>query len=175
MTQKHDKYPQTYSKNWQSFKKKQCFAFSEEHFPSWHFQSKFRVRLNTSSVVREGLCLTRTGELASLYSVSWQPRLTFGDSRKQSEGFCQYYSLCDVKVAQLCLTLCNPMEWPWDSPGQNTWVGSLSLLQGIFPTQGLNPGLPHCRQILYQLSHKGSPLASHLTHTVLVLEDTTFI
>ena len=34
---------------------------------------------------------------------------------------------------------------------------SLSLLQGIFPTQGLNPGLPHCRRILYQLSHKGSP------------------
>ena len=46
---------------------------------------------------------------------------------------------------------------PWDSPGQNTGVGSLSLLQGIFPTQGSNPGLPHCRQILYQLSHKGSP------------------
>ena len=41
--------------------------------------------------------------------------------------------------------------------GQNTGVGSLSLLQGIFPTQGSNPGLPHCRQILYQLSHKGSP------------------
>ena len=39
-------------------------------------------------------------------------------------------------------------------PGQNTGVGSPSLLQGIFPTQGLNPGLPHCRQILYQLSHK---------------------
>ena len=46
---------------------------------------------------------------------------------------------------------------PWNSPGQNTGVGSLSLLQGIFPTQGLNPGLPHCRQILYQLSHKRSP------------------
>ena len=42
-------------------------------------------------------------------------------------------------------------------PGQNTGVGSLSLLQGIFPTQGLNPGLPHCRQILYPLSHQGSP------------------
>ena len=41
---------------------------------------------------------------------------------------------------------------PWNSPGQNTGVGSLSLLQGIFPTQGSNPGLPHCRQILYQLS-----------------------
>ena len=39
---------------------------------------------------------------------------------------------------------------------KNTGVGSLSLLQGVFPTQGLNPGLPHCRRILYQLSHKGS-------------------
>ena len=46
---------------------------------------------------------------------------------------------------------------PWNSPGQNTRVGSLSIFQGIFPTQGLNPGLPHCRWILYQLSHKGSP------------------
>ena len=45
---------------------------------------------------------------------------------------------------------------PWNSPGQNTGVGSLSLLQGIFPTLGLNPGLPHCEWILYQLSHKGS-------------------
>ena len=45
----------------------------------------------------------------------------------------------------------------WNSPGQNTGVGSLSLLQGIFATQGLNPGLPHHGQILYQLSHKGSP------------------
>ena len=46
---------------------------------------------------------------------------------------------------------------PWNSPGQNTGVGSLSLLQGIFPTQGSNPGLPHCSWILYPLSHKGSP------------------
>ena len=46
---------------------------------------------------------------------------------------------------------------PWNSPGQNIGVGRLSLLQGIFPTQGLNPGLPLCRQILYQPSHKGSP------------------
>ena len=47
-------------------------------------------------------------------------------------------------------SLCN-------SPGQNTGVGSLSLLKGIFPIQGSNPGLPHCRRILYHLSHKGSP------------------
>ena len=46
---------------------------------------------------------------------------------------------------------------PWNSPGQNTGVGSLSLLQQIFPTQGSNPGLLHCRWILYQLKHKGSP------------------
>ena len=45
---------------------------------------------------------------------------------------------------------------PWDSPVQSTGVGSLSLLQGIVPTQGSNPGLPLCRWILYQLSHKGS-------------------
>ena len=47
---------------------------------------------------------------------------------------------------------------PWNSPGQNARVGSYSLLQGIFPTQGSNPGLPHCWRILYQLNHKGSPL-----------------
>ena len=53
--------------------------------------------------------------------------------------------------------------WPhgiyssWNSLDQNTEVGSLSLLQGIFLTQGSNPGFPHCGRILYQLSHKGSP------------------
>ena len=45
---------------------------------------------------------------------------------------------------------------PWNYLVQNTGVGSLSLLQGTFPTQGLNPGLPYCKQILYQLSRKGS-------------------
>ena len=47
---------------------------------------------------------------------------------------------------------------PWNSSGQNTGVGNLSLLQGIFPTQGSNPGLLHCGWILYQLSHQGSPV-----------------
>ena len=46
---------------------------------------------------------------------------------------------------------------PWNSPGQNTVMGSLSLLQRIFPTQESNPGLLHCRWILYQLIPKGSP------------------
>ena len=51
------------------------------------------------------------------------------------------------------------LQSPWNSPGQNTGVGSLSLLQGIFPIQGLNAGLPHCRWILYQPSHQGSLLS----------------
>ena len=51
---------------------------------------------------------------------------------------------------------------PWtiksmEFSSQNTGMGNLSLLQGIFPTQGSSPGLPNCRQILYQLSHKGNP------------------
>jgi len=45
----------------------------------------------------------------------------------------------------------------WDSPGKNTGVGGHALLRGIFPTQRLNTGLLHCRQILYRLNHQGSP------------------
>ena len=56
------------------------------------------------------------------------------------------------KVTQLCPILCDPIKF-----SREYWVGRLSLLWGIFPTQGLNPGLPHCRWILYQLSHRGSP------------------
>ena len=52
---------------------------------------------------------------------------------------------------QLCLTLCDPLGV---SPDQNTGVGSLCLFHGIFPTQGSKPGLPHCRQMLYPLSHR---------------------
>jgi len=68
-------------------------------------------------------------------------------------------------MALLCPTLQpHGLYRPWNSPGQNSGVGSCSLLQGIFPTQGSNPGLPHCRQILYQLSHQGSPTISKFLH-----------
>ena len=72
------------------------------------------------------------------------------------------YFISEVKWRESHLVMSDSL-WPqglyssWNSLGQNIGVGSLSLLQGIFPTQGLNPGLPHCRWILYQLSHKGSP------------------
>ena len=66
-------------------------------------------------------------------------------------------------VTQLCLILVTPwtlarrLLCPWKSPGKNTGVSSHSLLQGIFPTQGWNLGLLHCRQILYCLSYQRSP------------------
>ena len=68
--------------------------------------------------------------------------------------------------AQSCLTLCDPMDCSLpgssihgDSPGKNTGVGCHALLQGIFPTQGSNPGLPHCRWILCHPNHQGSPVS----------------
>ena len=69
------------------------------------------------------------------------------------------------EVAQSCPTLCDPMDCsltrflrPWDFPSKNTGVDCHFLLQEIFLTQGLNPGLPHCRQTLYRLSHQGRSL-----------------
>ena len=68
-----------------------------------------------------------------------------------------------VKTTQLCLTLCYPMHCSppgssvhGDFPSKNSGVGCHVLLQGIFPTQGSNPDIWHCRQILYCLSHQGS-------------------
>ena len=75
-------------------------------------------------------------------------------SKKVTVCFCSFWSeICSVVSNSLWP---HELYSPWHSPGQNTEVGSLSLLQGIFPTQGSNPGLLHCRWVLYQLSHKGS-------------------
>ena len=59
---------------------------------------------------------------------------------------------------------------PWDSPGKNTGVGSHPLLQGISPTRESNPGLLHCRQILYHLSHQGSPCVNYTSNIFLKKE-----
>ena len=80
-------------------------------------------------------------------------------------------SVCVCSVAQLCLTLFDPMNLSppgssvhRDSPGKNTGFSCHALLQRIFPTQGSNPGLLHCRQIL---SHQGRPCTSHQCTTYL--------
>ena len=73
-----------------------------------------------------------------------------------------FFHLPEVKWSEICSAMSDSL-WPqglcspWNSPGQNTEVGSFSLLQGIILTQGSNPGLLHCGKILYQLSYKGSP------------------
>ena len=67
------------------------------------------------------------------------------------------YCVCDSRLVMSDSLWPHGLYSPWNSPGQNTGVVILSLLQGIFPTQGSNPSLPHCRKILYQLSHRGSP------------------
>ena len=85
-------------------------------------------------------------------SPTWRCRLGFTETESES---------CSVVSCSLWL---QGLYNPWNSPGQNTGVGSLSLLQGIFPTQGLKPGLPHCRRILYQVSHKGSPGFIEVVH-----------
>jgi len=74
--------------------------------------------------------------------------------------------LCACLVAQSCLTLCDPMDCSLPSSSVHgilqarIWSGLLCHLQGIFPTEGSNPGFLYCRQILYSLSHKGSPSVS---------------
>ena len=98
-----------------------------------------------------------------IYGSAWEPykynlpsptQLSLSWSSKISE------TTPVTQVAQSCPTFLWPqgLYSPWNSPGQNAGVGSLSLLQGIFQTQGSNPGLPHCKQILYHLSHKESPI-----------------
>ena len=96
------------------------------------------------------------------YIASWLWLFPLGKMYVTHPYHCVNWSLIPlhewVKATQSCLTLrLRGLYSPWNSPGQNTGVGSLSLLQGIFLTQGLNPGFLNCRQILYQLSHQGRP------------------
>ena len=100
----------------------------------------------TSNLQVSTIILTRQCQLKSLQEEHMYMQI-FSTSLKWSES-------CSVLSDSLWPHgLCSP----WNSPGQNSRVGSLSLLHGIFPTQGSNPVLPHCGWILYQLSYKGSP------------------
>ena len=87
--------------------------------------------------------------------------------------FLEYLPSILYVVCLVAKTLCDPMDYSppdssvrGDSPGKNTGVGGRTLLQGIFPTQGSNPGLRHCRWIRYHLSHQGS--SQYSTKTELI-------
>ena len=81
----------------------------------------------------------------------------------------QLYS--EVKVSQSCPTLCDPMDYTVHEILQARILESVAFpfSRGIFPTQGSNPGLPHCRWVLYQLSHKGSPVLVDVSPNALSL------
>ena len=110
---------------------------------------------NPQKLLNIGLChdffdLTREADTNKWDNVKLKKK---NWSARQRKWNCKWKSLSRVQL----------FATPWsiyslgNSPGENSGVGSLSLLQGIFPTQESKPGLPHCRQILYQLSHQGSP------------------
>ena len=86
-----------------------------------------------------------------------------GKTLLEAYPWLSYWLIHMCLVAQLCLTLCDHMDCSLpsfsvhgDSPDKNTGVGCQANFQGIFPTQGSNSGLLHCRQILYRLSHQGN-------------------
>ena len=100
--------------------------------------------------------------------------------RRELEAECFMKSRMCENVSCSVVSLYEPMDcsslgfsvhgFLWDSPGKNTGVGCHSLLLGIVLTQGSNPGLLHCRQILYRLSHWGSPLKSGIEDNFIPLE-----
>ena len=119
--------------------------------PWWHFQAPPPGGTHLSADLSQGWCLLGPQNGAG-------SRLPYGDASPDS------WDAVLFLVTQSCLTLCDAMDCSLpgssvhgDSPGKNTGVGCHALLQGIFPTQGSNPDLPQCRQILYCLSHHGRP------------------
>ena len=115
--------------------RKLCHIIWKPH-TIWHYLN-ISACIDLIAFLSARMCSTESKEepWPLVYEVKWN------ESRSVMSDSLQFQGLCN----------------PWNSIGQNTGVGSLSLLLGICPTQGLNPGLPHCRWILYQLSHKGSP------------------
>ena len=128
-----------------------CFFFAVSDCLQWNQVS---LSFITTSSTHRRTCSTSSKPFPPLpYQNIWLffPYYQFG--AQLSQTLSEW-----VKFAQSCPTLWpHGLYSPWNFLSQNTGVGSLSLLQGIFPTQGSNPGLLHCRHILYQLSHKGSP------------------
>ena len=108
--------------------------------------NNFPSPLGTVTVLSVSMNLTSLD--VSHWRRKWQPTAVFLPGESQGQG-----SLVGCRLwGRTC---------PWNSPGKKTGGGCNALLQGIFPAQGSKPGLPHCRQILYHLSHLGSPCCSH--------------
>ena len=121
-----------------------CFSLQKETNKETTFCSLFTYAIFWIDILLLGWSL--------LYLVQDLQHLGFGDKneecrlQKLEHGMIARWK-SESEVAQSCLTLCDPIEGshPWDFPGKYTGVGCHFLLQGIFPTQGLNAGLPHCR------------------------------
>ena len=122
--------------------------------PSLAFKAEeFRLRTEVSATAWAKLFCGSLGNIihCTLVSLSNFPACSqHWFSKSQIWWVSEWKSLSCVQLFVTPWTIYSP----WNSPGQNTGVGSLFLLQGIFPTQGLNPSLPYCRQILYQLSRQ---------------------
>ena len=100
-----------------------------------------------------GIVQTRILEWVAILFSRGSPAQGLNPGLSHCRQILYHLSYQECPVLTLAPSLCDPMDYI----GQNTGVGSFSLLQGIFPTQGSNPGLSHCRWILYHLIHKGSP------------------
>ena len=129
--------------------------------PSWNFknelnlnQEKNEASLNT--FYRNFRCPARN-VTAVFYFQDFIFKKIYSKLGHQVPKFVIHKYAVMCLVAQLCPALCNPIDYrpPGSSiHGDSPWSGWQSLLQGIFPTHKFNPGLPHCRQILYHLSHQ---------------------
>ena len=130
-----------------------CYGFQEEVFPTDDLPASVRCKCISSSGHPE-----TQGWEADAYI---QPDIYLEvahcfkiENLGKDTYVCSLNESCSCSVASDSVT---PWNSPWNSPGPNTGVGSRFLFQEIFPSQVLSPGLPDCRQILYQLSHQGSP------------------
>ena len=111
----------------------------------------------------------QSAELCLCSSTLWKVEPASDETGYLAEDVFKQYVERQVKVVQSCTNSLQPhgLHSRWNSPGQNTGVGSLSLIQGIFATQRSNSGLPHCRQILY-VSHIAGRFFTSSTGTELL-------
>ena len=135
---------------------------------SFNFRSFQRRRSQAGTVIDGCLWTTHMSSKKRACDLSLRKRFAACSRKEVGEAFNFYSLICVLEAAwtlwkwkSLSRVWLFVTPWTiyssWNSLGQNPGMGSHSLLQGIFLTQGSNPGLPHCRQILYQLNYKGSP------------------